>query len=57
MHRLPTQKFFFYIIAKINGVKALMGIDAYSYMKKYFPVVVKTIKLIKMFENVYSFSY
>ena len=57
MNRLPTQNFFFYIIAKINGVKALMGIDAYSYMKKYFPVVVKTIKLIKVFENVYSFSY
>ena len=45
MNRLPTQKFFFYIIAKINGVKALMGIDAYSYMTKYLLIVVKTDKI------------
>ena len=42
MNRLPTQIFFLYIIAKINGVKALMGIDGYSYMKKYLLIVVKT---------------
>ena len=37
----------FNLVAKIHGVKSIMGIYAYPYMKKYWTIVVKTDQIDK----------